>query len=300
VALSDGYPDAWGGWAWSPNGRQIAFIKPGASGRIGILDLKRNAAIATASVATRAVGYQGILSPLAEYAVGWTWVKPGRLAAVQKDRVNPRLLRLAVIDVAAGKVWQIPATLSTRVIDKSSLVTQLTSPLDGKQIALFAVRPGSTTPNVVVADLVRHTTRILGAGTTAAFSPDGGRIAIVNTTSAPKGCGDLRIVTLQEGRTSPIPKPSAACDRLPQWSRDGSKLIFTRTQATVDTVLAASPDGSDQHPLAPIPASSVVWPTDCRQIDGYQAGWLLPDNTGALQLIRRPELPTDWVTAWRC
>jgi Tol biopolymer transport system component len=300
VPLSDSFPDVWGGWAWSPDGRRIAFVKPGNGRRTGILDVTRRALVATTSVAAGDVSYQGSRLPLATYGIGWAWLGPGRLAALQTDRSKPRRLRLAVVDAATGKSWQIPVTLSTRVIATTSLVTQFISSASGRQIAVFADRPGSAVPSVVVADLVRQTTRSLGAGTAADWSPDGRRIAVVVAASTRMGCGDLRIVALPGGHASRVARPPGACDGLPRWSDDGSELIFTRSQGAVDTVLAVAADGSGLRALLPVSASAVVWPDDCGRAFVYGPGWLLPDDTGAFQLVRRPQLPASSVQAWRC
>ena len=300
VKLSDAFPDAWGGWAWSSDGRRIAFVRPGAATRIGVLDVTRRAVVGAAIVAARGVAYQGARLPLGEYGIGWIWITPTRLGVVQADRAKPQLLHLATVDAATGKVWQIPVTLSTRVIEKTSLVTQWTTSPNGRLIGLFAARPGSAIPSLVVADVARHTTRVLGPGTAANWSPDGRHIAVVVAASNRAACGTLRIISPRGGVATRIAKPAAACDGWPEWSDDGARLSFTRSQAGTDRVFTVGSNGYGLRALVPVPASEVTWPTGCGQIYWHQSAWLLPDSTGTLQLVRRPPLPTNSVEAWRC
>jgi len=301
LKLSDSYPDAWDGWAWSPDGRRIAFIRPGAGTQIGVLDVKSRTVVGAARVAPREVVYQGPDKlPLGEYGIGWVWITATRLGVVQVDRAKPRNLRLATVDAVTGKVWQIPVTLSTRAVEQTSLVTQWTSSPNGRLIGLFTQRPGSSVPSFVVADAARHTTRVLGPGTSASWSPDGRRIAVVLATSDRTACGDLRIVPAQGGPTVRIPRPTRTCDGWPEWTNDGSALIFTRSRGGTETTFTVASDGSGLHALFPVPATEVSWPTGCAQLYWRAFAELLPDRTGALQLVRRPQLPPDSVEAWRC
>ena len=287
---------------WSPDGRRIAFVRRGRATRIGFLDVKARAVVGAVRVAEREVAYQGLRLPLAEYGIGWIWDSPKWMVVVQADRAKPRLLHLASVDAATGNVWQIPVTLSTRAIDGTSLVTQSTSTPSGRQLALFAARKGSTVPYVVVADLERHTIRVLGAGTEASFAPDGRRIALVVAARA-RACGDLRIASLRgPAITATIPKPLGSCDGKPQWAPAGSGLFFTRSTEATNTVYAVAPNGSGLRKLVPVLASEVLWPAECGRwfTYAYSFDLLLPDRTGLVQLIRRPQLPAGSREAWRC
>jgi hypothetical protein len=156
---------------------------------------------------------------------------------------------------------------------------------------LFATRAGST--DVVVADVRRHTTRTLGPGTDVALSEDGTRLAVVNHCA-------LRVASLTGSARADVPRPAAACDSLPGWSKGDSLLVFTRSQNETKTVLAVAADGSGQRTLAPVPASEVVWPAHCAGAGLYRYDWLLPDRAGVPQLVEPPQLPPDSAAAWRC
>jgi hypothetical protein len=106
VKLSDSFPDAWGGWAWSQDGRRIAFVKQGGKPRIAVLDARSGAVVGAVPVATGSVAYQGTRSSLASYGIGWLWASPERLAVVQTDRATHGLLRLAIVNAATGNVWR--------------------------------------------------------------------------------------------------------------------------------------------------------------------------------------------------
>ena len=316
--LVDEFAQSYVGWAWSADGRRLAFVRDGrASGPatkrglgLSVLDpANGKVRSVTPLLSRRVVAFRRYRSSLADYGVGWDWSPDGRrVAFVQPDGSHPGRtggqlpLRLAVADLATGRVWRLPGSLSTSRLNGSSLATDGTgwvwSP-DGKRIAL--VRPASASGRLTisVADVARRTVRVVGPGTEGAWAPDGTRLAITDG-SAKERCGGIWTIDVATARRSQlVRRVRGTCDTNVQWSPDASFLMFTRVSSGSELRFTVAPDGSPLRSLTEALASDVQWPDDCRQIPRY-GGWVLLDAAGIPRLVVPPRVADSSYQAWRC
>jgi len=299
-------PDALVGWTWSPDGRRVALVVSESERdlRLMLLDAATGRVRTVANhLLPRTVRWQGVTTSLAEASVGWAWSPNGRwLAVVRRDSTGRdgagrALLRLDVVDVATGRLWRLPGALPTRIVAGASLATEGAgwewSP-DGTRIAMLRARSAKP-PELVVADVSGRSLRSGGSATTALWSPDGRRLAV---TLAPPStpCGGVSIVSALSGARRLLAPRTSTCDKIVDWSADGSFLLFERAARP----FSVERDGSRLQRVATVAATAVVWPEDCSQALGYRGDWVLRDASGVPRLVKRPPLPDDIFAAWLC
>ncbi len=178
-------PESKIGWAWSPDGRRLGFVRSDG-GHVAVLDLAKRAVTGNQLVAGGTALFAGDRVPLSQFGVGWDWSPTGkRLGIVQadpshRDRHTGRVpLRLAIVDAGTQATWLIPGPVSTRAFGDWSLATADTgwvwSP-DGARIALLRAVRGSSAAEVLIADVKHRTVRGVGrAIEPSIWSPAGRR-----------------------------------------------------------------------------------------------------------------------------
>ena len=324
VPLTSDYalPHQWLGWAWSPDGRRLAFVRPvgpfakrqGAPYELAVLDVRsRRARVAAVPLAERLASAFGSRTSLLEVGMGWGWSPDGRhLAVMQPDRSHkdPRTgqarLRLSVVDARTESLWRVPGFVSTAKPYGSSLAVQQAgwswSP-EGRRIALIReAGPRSGALHVFVADVARRKTRDVGRAGIVGWSPNGKRLA-VSWGKPLEGCSGIWVVDAASGaRKLLVPRPAHACDDAVEWSPDGSFLAFSRIRSTGESTFTVGNDGTGLQEARTASPSEVQWPADCSAFFAVDDDWLLRDPQGVPRLVARPSHPgpSDIDESWRC
>ncbi len=303
-------PEVSSGWAWSPDGRRLGFVRDDGV-RIAVLDVARRGVIANLPVAGATVLFAGDHVALSQSGVGWDWSPDGRSLGIVQSYPSHRdphtghvPLRLAVVDARTEATWLIPGEVSTRAWGDWSLATADTgwiwSP-DGTRLALLRAVPGSPVATALVADTRSRTVRVVGRATEVAWSPDG-RVLALATSGLAASCRALRIVDAANGKASFVaPHTPSTCDDALAWSPDGSTLAFTRTDGPTQTVFTVARDGSRLRQVtSALPADSLQWPTQCRRFFSYGDSWIISDAAGAPHAVGHPSWGDATWTAPRC
>jgi Tol biopolymer transport system component len=131
---------------------------------------------------------------------------------------------------------------------------------DGKKIAFTSNRDGSIqifVMNVDGSDVVQLTKSDGGSNNRApAYSPDGKRIVFVSNRD-----GDPEIYVMNSDGSGQVRiTRNAGEDADPEWSSDGTRIIFDRDvpvrNKVVPQLYLMNPDGSDVRPLTSLPSSN--------------------------------------------
>ena len=291
------------GWAWAPNGRRLALVRPrpGSSRipQIALVDVATDRLRAAALPAARRVANEEERPSLAQHGIGWKWSPDGRWLAVVRADAAKRL-RLSVVNAATGAVWHVPVRLSNRLVNGVSLAVAGSgwrwSP-DGRRLAIIRQTSGGSL-ELVLADVARHKLRPAGAAAVATWSPDGKRLS-VSPTGAP--CAVTWIVNAATTTRRPlVPARPRACWALVEWSPDATLLAFIGRRDDAIVRYTVAPDGSNMRRLPRASAADVAWPPDCRELFSYTGGWILRDSSGSPRFVEPPEIPDESYAAWRC
>ena len=140
----------------------------------------------------------------------------------------------------------------------------------------------------------------LAGGRGKSWSPDGSKIASIRTDTSSNDIGarDIWIVDVQSGAEQRIVTPGLYFHGMPDWSPDGSKLMFTAGVSPTDTTQAyeiytMAPDGSGLTNITNTAAVELepAWSPDGSQVafsarEGllYQIFVMNADGTGRHQL----------------
>src|SRR5215217_2957958 len=94
------------------------------------------------------------------------------------------------------------------------------------------------------------------------FSPDGKRIVFLSNRDATGGTGNAEIWVMDtRGRHAVNLTRSREIDDDPDWSPDGTRILFERAIGHLPTVqiYAMNADGGDQHQLGTLEGSMPTW-----------------------------------------
>jgi len=152
---------------------------------------------------------------------------------------------------------------------------------DGKRIVFVGPRrPRVSKPEIYImrADgthIRRLTNNWNASDRSPAFSPDGKRIVFLSNRDATGGAGNAEIWVMDtNGRHAVNLTRNPAIDDVPDWSPDGSKILFERVARswTQRQIFVMNADGSDQHQVGTLEGSMPVWSPDGKQIAYIHAG----------------------------
>ena len=252
-----GLPVAWtvaGSPAWSPNGREIAYVAGGY--------------LRTQSPAS---GRQRRLMPVGDrFSAGPQWSPRGDRLALMLDSLTRGTTRLVVVD-RSGR--------NRRLIERNALPFQVPqwSP-DGRRIAYLAAWGRDDTPAIATIRPDGHGRRVVVAGVldqpdALSWSPDGRRIAFLGVTA--NGRPGIRVANA-DGREAHAVAGSGAGDAavgLLRWAPDGRRLAFLRWMRDADgglayaeLVVAATQGGDERMLVRTAYIGALAWSPD--------GGWL--------------------------
>ena len=101
------------------------------------------------------------------------------------------------------------------------------------------------------------------------FSPDGKRIVFLSNRNATGGAGNAEIWVMgTKGKHAVNLTHNPAIDDHPDWSPDGTKIVFERVASswTQRQIFVMNADGSDQHQVGTLVGSRPTWSPDGKQI----------------------------------
>ena len=202
--------------AWSPDGRRLAYLAPGAGGAADVF-------VADADGSNR-----GRLTATDLEETSPTWAPDGRRIAVERDGAIVVLradgLELRTLALGAEPAW---------------------SP-GGQRIAfsaggdLFIVRTKGGRPQRVTASPASETS--------PAWAPDGRRLAFVSDET---GATDIRILDLRSGTVVQV-TADPAVDSEPAFTTNGGRVLFVSDRTGTEQLVGAPAAGGTSTPVATV------------------------------------------------
>lgn len=279
---------------WSPDGRTLAVVQwPAQTGRVRILLMSARGS--NRSVLARARFTVQHLS----------WSPDGsRLAYCDLDISDtdapaPYPSAIKVVDVAAGT--------QSRLTDFADKACQPSWSPDGSRIAFEA---GDTTDtDIFVMDANGSNVQAVTNDDTArqfdpAWSSTGDTIAFVRPIPHPGDQGDKEAVIETVGvdgtGLTTLTEPVNAFDRIPQWSPDGTKLLFFRSGADGTHLAIVNADGSGDQMLTNAESGHAAWSPDSTKIAFSRGGNIFvigADGVGETKLVGKKsirDVEPDW------
>ncbi len=188
---------------------------------------------------------------------------------------------------------------------------------DGKRIVFVGPRqPRVSKPEIYIMRAdgthVRRLTKNWNASDRSpAFSPDGKRIVFLSNRSATSGAGNAEIWVMgTRGKHAVNLTRNVDIDDHPDWSPDGSRIVFERAVHWPRTQLfVMNADGGDQHQVGALEGTFPTWSPDGRQIAYIRAGndlfpygessEILRANADGTDVRRVAQIGSAWVFAAR-
>lgn len=204
------------------------------------------------------------------------------------------LVRACMADADGSDPHMLTADMSDTDHPIDNYAPRAWSP-DGERLVLvgFGGAPAGifTMPASDHGELVRVTTSPTGQfDDTLALSPDGSQIVFVRVPKTDDHDGDVYVVAADGTgllRLSP-PGMAVECCAPPDWSPDGSRVVFAAENRLEDwAIYAVDPDGSDRQRISPLAgwAFAPRWSPDGRAI----AFTWSPPGSGAEIYIVHPD-----------
>jgi Tol biopolymer transport system component len=277
--------------AWSPDGRQLAFVRGTLEPRTGLTGMAVFVEQADGTAMRRLAGC-GSCGVWSGGTVSWS--PDGSQIVFTRTERRPFAGSLWAVSLATGEERRLtrcghcqdlqPAwapdggsMLFLRIGRSSSHLLTVGSdgsrpaPIaagahprwspDGRRIAF------DTGDDVYVANADGSNRRLLQSGASGsgpgapAWSPDGRTLSVFVTPRAPLGGFEAEVWTFAvDGSAKRLLYHSACCVELwapPVWSPDGTQLAFAANSAGGTYVLSA--DGTDLHQLSPVAARTIAW-----------------------------------------
>ena len=223
--------------AWSPDGRRLAYLAPGAGGAADVF-------VADADGSNR-----GRLTATDLDEASPTWAPDGRRLAIEREGF--------IVVVRADGTELRSLTRGTE---------PAWSP-GGQRIAfsaggdLFVVRASGGQP--------KRLTSTPASETSPAWAPDAQRLAFVSDES---GAADIRILDLRRNTVVQV-TADPAVDADPEFSTNGARVLFVSDRAGVEQLLAAPAGGGAPAPAA----AAVQLPAHPSARPARRPAELLPD-----------------------
>ena len=212
--------------AWSPDGRRLAFIAPGAGGNGDVF--VRDADGTHRGRITQTDGVDEA-SP--------SWSPDGRYLAVE------RAGRIVILRADGGGERPLRAGMQPAWSPGGRRIAFT----DGDNLYLVSAKGGRT----------RQLTSAAGAQTAPAWAPDGRRLAFVTDES---GAPDIHVLDLGSGTITPL-TADPAVDVEPAFSANGRNVLFTSNRTGVELLWrmpAAGPGAGPAVPLVTTPFATSV------------------------------------------
>lgn len=257
---------------WSPDGKQIAFLRQDETGF----------SIAVAGTEDRST--KTLLLPYTDVAHP-TWSPDGQhlalVASVSTDTFEGHsteaINRIVVAALASGEHHFLTSGQSLTK-DPGNESDPVWTP-DGSQIVFVHTGGRAEGINLLIAPSgggqPRAITPILGyTNSSPAISPDGMRIAYVSNQSSRGGPMNLHVINLHGGEPQDLSQHDAA-DFSPRWSGDGKAIFFQSFRVWPGQLFRMNADGS-----------SVVQLT---QGDGQSANPVIGTRTPQVSFFRRTD-----------
>jgi serine/threonine protein kinase/Tol biopolymer transport system component len=233
--------------SWSPNGRRIAYwgVASGSGRRV---------------LWTIPVAGGSAVAALDDAALNWNpvWSPDGRWLYFSSDRGGSMNLWRIAIDEGSGRASGAPEPVTT----PASWSGLISFAADGRHLACVA---GESQANLERIAFDPSALRAAGPGREVTqgsrkvgscdVSPDGQWIAFYS--SVPQE--DIFVVRA-DGTELRRLTDDPFKDRVPQWSPDGSRLLFYSNRSGVYQAWAIHPDGGGLEELTRIPSPGLVYP----------------------------------------
>ncbi|MDD5700924.1 MAG: S8 family serine peptidase [Dehalococcoidales bacterium] len=236
--------------AWSPDGAKLAFMNcSGAPSLPFTLDSEVWVADADGSNIKNLTN-----NPAADELPAWS--PDGSRIAFVSERDG----------ISAIYVMNSDGTGTTRITDTSSANRSPNWSPDGRQIAFESLRDGNSEIYIMNSDGsdVRRLTHSAGS-IDPAWSPDGNQIAFCSFTQDPHNHDEIFLINVDGSELKKI-TDSAHGTSGPEWSQDGTKIVFSSSYYMVDSmpnseISIVNADGSGLCRITNLPG------------DDYQPTW---------------------------
>jgi len=179
---------------------------------------------------------------------------------------------------------------------------------DGKRIVFVGPRqPRVSKPEIYIMRAdgthIRRLTKNWNASDRSpAFSPDGKRIVFLSNRDATGGAGNAEIWVMGTKGKHPVNLThNPAIDDHPDWSPDGSKIVFERVASswTERQIFVMNADGSDQRQVGTLVGSMPTWSPDGKQIAYISGNDVLRANADGTGVQRVARIGSAWQLADR-
>ena len=168
---------------------------------------------------------------------------------------------------------------------------------DNRRLAVVAGGEGSEHAQII--DVRNGRIHGRGRASDLGWSPDGRRLAVVVDTNfeiGGPGCGPVWLVPRDSGKRRQLTHPRKdACDLWPRWSTDGRSMIFTRSagEGGPEMLRFATANGTRTGRIVPLGLTRYRWPTKCGKLfeyaSGEESGWIVHPMPGsAPRFVRFP------------
>ena len=199
--------------AWSPDGRRLAYLAPGASGAADVF-------LADADGTNR-----GRLTATNGEEASPTWSPDGRRVAVEREG------RIVVLRADGVELRKLAAG------------TEPAWSPGGRRIAF--VSGGDLYTVGATGGAPQRVTNSPASETSPAWSPDARRLAFVTDE---EGAADIRVLDLRSGAVTRL-TADASTDSMPTFSADGASVVFVSDVAGAEALYGAPAAGGTVAPL---------------------------------------------------